>query len=143
MQKSIRIVANVKYNDHTEPILKSFNLLKLNDIFKINVLKFYYKYCHNLLPIYFQSINFLQRTDLYSYQTRFMLQINKTRTKLAETSIRYTLPKLVNDTTSLILEKIFSHSLQGFISYTKQYYISLHSFNCNIDNCYICHGLYK
>ena len=84
-------------------------------------------------------INFLQRTDLHSYQTRsrFMLQINKTRTKLAETSIRYTLPKLVNDTTSVILEKIFSHSLQGFISYIKQYYISLYSFNCNIDNCYI------
>ena len=41
-KKSIRIVANVKYNDHTEPILKSFNLLKLNEIFKINVLKFYY-----------------------------------------------------------------------------------------------------
>ena len=141
-KKSIRIVANVKYNDHTEPILKSFSLLKLNDIFKINVLKFYYKYCHNLLPIYFQSINFLQRTDLHSYQTRsrFMLQINKTRTKLAETSIRYTLPKLVNDTTSVILEKNFSHSLQGFISYIKQYYISLYSFNCNIDNCCICHG---
>ena len=44
-----------------------------------------------------------------------MLQINKTRTKLADTSIRYTLPKLVNDTTSLIMEKNFSHSLQGFI----------------------------
>ena len=32
-KQSIRIVANVKYNDHTEPILKSFNLLKLNEIF--------------------------------------------------------------------------------------------------------------
>ena len=34
-----------------------------------------------------------------------MLQINKTRAKLAETTIRYTLPKLVNHTTSLILGK--------------------------------------
>ena len=69
-----------------------------------------------------------------------MLQINRNRTKLAETFIRCTLPKLVNDTTSLIMEKNFSHSLQGFISYIKQYYISLYSFNCNINICYICHG---
>ena len=33
-----------KYNAHTEPLFKSLNLLKVEDIFKIKILKFYYKY---------------------------------------------------------------------------------------------------
>ena len=63
-------------NENTEPIFKSFNLLKLNEIilFKINVLNFYYKYCHNLLPIYFQSIDFLQRTDLHTHTHTLFVQ---------------------------------------------------------------------
>ena len=140
-RKTIRAVANSNYNDHTEPILKSFNLLKFDDILKITHLKFYFKYCHNLLPLYFQSIKFIQRTECHDYPTRsrFMLQISKTRTKLAEKSIRYTIPKLVNDTTPVILDKIFIHSLQGFCFYIKTNFIDSYSYDCNIENCYICH----
>ncbi len=37
-----------KYNAHTEPLFKT--LLKIDDMLKLNELKFYYKYEHDKLP---------------------------------------------------------------------------------------------
>ena len=55
LQKKARIVGNIRYNDHTEPVFKLLNLLKLGNIYKQILLKFYYNYCHETLPFYFQS----------------------------------------------------------------------------------------
>ncbi len=42
-KRVIRIINLSKHNDHTEPIFKKLKLLKLEDILKLNELKFYYK----------------------------------------------------------------------------------------------------
>ena len=71
-KKAIRIITNRKYNDHTEPIFKSLNLLKLNDIFKLSVLKFYYNYCNDLLPKYFKNqFHLVHRYSFYAYNIRY------------------------------------------------------------------------
>ena len=36
-----------KYIAHTESLFKSLKLLKIQDIYVLTVLKFYYKHCHN------------------------------------------------------------------------------------------------
>ena len=33
-----------KYNSHTEPLFKKLHMLKVEDIFKLNQLKFFYKF---------------------------------------------------------------------------------------------------
>ena len=43
-----------KYHAHTEPLFKSLNLLKVEDIFKIKILKFYYKYSQKNITALFQ-----------------------------------------------------------------------------------------
>ncbi len=51
LQKRIVRILNIsKYNAHTEPIFKILSLLKVNDILKLQELKFHYKYENNLLP---------------------------------------------------------------------------------------------
>ena len=40
-KRAIRIITDSKYNSHTEPLLKSLNILKINDIFTIQYLKFF------------------------------------------------------------------------------------------------------
>ena len=40
-KRAVRIITLNKYNAHTEPILKSLGLLKVNDIFTLQCLKFY------------------------------------------------------------------------------------------------------
>ncbi len=43
-KRVIWIIYLSKYNAHTEPIFKELKLLKLNDILKLQELKFYYKF---------------------------------------------------------------------------------------------------
>ena len=40
-KRAIRIITDSKYNSHTEPLLKSLNILKINDIFTIQFLTFF------------------------------------------------------------------------------------------------------
>ena len=49
-KKAVRIITNKKYNSHTDPIFKSLNYLKVDDIYEVNVLKFCLNYCHLLAP---------------------------------------------------------------------------------------------
>ena len=47
VQKAVWIITCSKYNTHTEPLLKALNLLKIEDIMKINALKLYYRHKQN------------------------------------------------------------------------------------------------
>ena len=100
-KKAVRIITNSKYNSHTEPIFKSMCFLKIQDIYCLNVLKFYYQYCNGQLPSYLQSFNFKARQDIHGYNTRNKnkLDLNRTETKKAENSLRTVVPRIVNKTT--------------------------------------------
>ena len=139
-KKAVRVISCSKFNAHTDPIFKKLSLLKVSDIYNVSILKFYYNYCHGQLPFYLQSFVFNRRSDVHSYETRnkLALNTNKVNTKSAEQSITNVTPKLINDTPSIITDKIFTHSLQGFTSYAKQYYINLYNNECQIDDCFIC-----
>ena len=139
-KKAIRTITKSKYNEHTEPLFKMLNLLKIQDLFKLTVLKFYYNKCHTLLPAYFQAFNLSQRASHHPYniRTKFMLHINKTNKKLSDIALRNMLPKLINETDSIILDKIFTHSFHEYTFYVKQYMINNYNAACTIDNCYIC-----
>ena len=68
MQKrALRIITCSKYNAHTMPILKDLNLLKIEDIFKLHQLKFYYKLVNKQLPAYFDSITCVRNNERYHY----------------------------------------------------------------------------
>ena len=51
-KRYVRIITCSKYNAHTEPLLKTLNLLKIEDIMKRKALKLYYRYKQNELPKY-------------------------------------------------------------------------------------------
>ena len=139
-KKAIRVITNSKFNDHTEPLFKGLNLLKLPDIFEVTVLKFYHNYCHVQLPLCFQSVAFSQRLDMHHYNIRskYLLYTLRTKTRMGENSFRYFLPKIINQTIPEILDKVFSHSLQGFALYVKQNYISRYNTDCSLEHCYVC-----
>ena len=67
-KKAVRVICKSKYN---EPLLKSTNLLKVTDIFKINTLKFIYKYRNDKLPDYFYGmLDDVQIETNHDYNTR-------------------------------------------------------------------------
>ena len=109
MQKRIiRIITCSKYNAHASPLFKSLRILTLDDMLRLNTLKFYYKYLHNELPPYFYSFNIREQGDRHTYDTRNsgQLQVEMTRTEYADKRLRIYLPTLVNDTPTDILAMI-------------------------------------
>ena len=49
-KRAIRTICKHKYRDHTEPLFKKENILKINDVFKLHVNLFMYDYRQNHLP---------------------------------------------------------------------------------------------
>ena len=70
LQKRIlRILADSKYNAHTEPLLKELRSLKVKDIFNVQCLKFWYKFVNGTLPDHFRQM-FTFNQDIYDIETR-------------------------------------------------------------------------
>ena len=136
-KKAVRIIANSKYNAHTEPLFKSLNILKIKDTFNLKLLKLYHNYINNKLPSYIQSIDFSLQNQ-HTYNTRHRQVIHIIRHEFARKTLRYTLPKLLYNTPTIVTDKLYTHSIQGFSSYVKKYYISNYIVICSIPNCYIC-----
>ena len=68
-KRALRIKTNSKYNAHTEPIFKYLKWLKLDGIFDIQCMKFFYKFTNNTLPKYFHSL-FKYNRKIYEIVTR-------------------------------------------------------------------------
>ena len=54
-KKAIRLISNSSYISHTNPLFIQHKLLKIGDLFKLKLLKLYYKLSCKLLPSYFDK----------------------------------------------------------------------------------------
>ena len=138
-KRAVRIITCSKHNAHTEPLLKTLNLLKIEDIMKTKALKLYYRYKQNELPKYFESM-FTESNDNHSRDTRHksLLYQLPTKTSTGRLCIRHYIPELLSKTPECITEKLDTHSFSGFSNYMKNFYIRNYNENCLIENCYIC-----
>ena len=66
---AMRAITCSKYNAHTEPIFAKLKLLKFEDIYKVALLKFFYRYTNNSLPKYFDNF-FKQKYLTHDHDTR-------------------------------------------------------------------------
>ena len=97
-KRVIRSIGNVGYLAHTKDLFRKFNVLRCEDLFKINVYKFMYKLMNNLLPCHIKSyFNMQQVTHTYSTRQVGNLAITKYKTELYSKSIRILGPKLWNN----------------------------------------------
>ena len=139
---AIRVITNAKYNAHTEPLFKKLSILKIHDIYKVCCLKFFYKYEHKQLPVYFDKM-FDTKEASHGYDTRYKddSQTCVPRTVSAERAVRYAVPVTLNDIPENISEKIYTHSLDGISRYAKNDYCQNYRSFCCIRNCYICNSI--
>ena len=54
-KRALRIISDNKFNAHTEPTCRAERLLKVKEIYRLEIYKFYYKVINNHLPHYFQD----------------------------------------------------------------------------------------
>ena len=137
-KKAVRIIYKERLLSHTDPIFKNLNLLKINDIYRLQLLKLYFKCKQNLLPVYFDSFDLTPNCRVHQHNTRNINKMHEpyVRHAFAKTCSRYELPIFVNKTSPSIIEKVNTHSFKGFCTYTTNYFIDNYSTTCDILNCY-------
>ena len=96
-KRVIRIISRANYNSHTNPLFKHLRILKLDDIYKLQVAKIIFKYKQNGLPNPIQSL-FVTNYDVHNRNTRqsHNLRVQKPRTTLATQNISSKGPQIWN-----------------------------------------------
>ena len=138
-KRAVRHITCSRYNAHTTPLFSELQLLKLEDIFKIALLKFHFKYENGLLPAYFNNM-FLPITVEHGHDTRQRDQDRPQRPKKSSTdkTIRYYMPVFLESIPDSIKEKTLTHCIQGFVAYAKYIFINNYIFECVDPNCFPC-----
>jgi len=142
LKKIIRNIHVAKYNAHTDSLYKSLNLLKIADLFKIKMLKLYYKYEKNDLPSNLLNLQITPNSEFHNYETRHRndIHLQRFRYKYTKNCIRYKISEYINNLPDIVTSRIHSHSI-AFIS--QQYKILLieeYRIICQIPHCYVCNN---
>ena len=107
IQKSaVIIIYNRGYLTHNKPIFKTLKLLKIDDLYKLTLLKFYYNLSYNLLPSYFNCYLKVTNDDLpCQYALR---QSTSTNTTTNDTTCFYRVEYLTSIDTVI---KLYTHTI--------------------------------
>ena len=137
-KRAVRIMCNGKYNAHSEPLFKENKLLKIEDTFKLNCLKFYHKFLNKNAPKFFKYI-FRRNSDVHSYETRNRDRPHKFPYNREGSSkrIRHYIPNLVHSWSMEIRGKLQSLDLKQFACYYELCIINSYQATCTIQRCYI------
>ena len=98
-KKVVRIIAGAHHNAHTAPIFRNMSLLKLEDIYKLQVSRYVFSYIAGLLPPALSQL-FTLSQDTHGHSTRHALthklRVQKTRTVAASQCIHQKGPLIWN-----------------------------------------------
>ena len=136
-KKAVRVVANRPYIAHTDPIFNKYTLIKIHDLYKLQLYKLFYRLCNNLLPLYFNS--FFPTVNRTNYNLRNeSIKLPMTRRTFYVQSTKYQLHLLLRTTLHKYSELADTSSLYAYTSRIKTHLVSGYNPNCVIPNCYVC-----
>jgi len=131
LKRPIRIIANAKYNAHTEPLYKKYRCLKFEDLRNLKELKFYHNWKRGVLPRYFDTMITVGREEN-------RLRVPMHRHEFFKLGLRYSIVNTVNSTPRHLMCLTSTHSIKAFSNRLKDYFIDQYSTYCVIPNCYVC-----
>ena len=109
-KKAIRLITHSKYIAHMNPLFKRFQLLKIVDIFKLKVLKFYYNLYHGLIAVYFNVFLYFITREPPRVLRNPLIHQPVLRTKYAECNLLFQLINVIsslkNNSCDTILKKV-------------------------------------
>jgi hypothetical protein len=123
LQKTtMRIIANVKYNDHSSPLFKNLNILKLEDIYKLKVANYMYAFNKQILPSPLMNI-ILFNSNMHEHNTRNKENphINARRTIITSNSLRHKGPEIWYQISEIVKSK---KTIESFIKNLKKHMIT-------------------
>ena len=146
-KKSIRLITGSQYLAHSEPLFKELELLKIEDLYKLKILKFSYNLSYGLLPSYINCyldvLNVMPCGYELRQNARPKIILPRIRLIFTESCLLYQLIKLLNCTQTNnpeILEKIHekTHTYFEFNFNVTRIYLSTYTYECTMPNCFKC-----
>ena len=106
-KKSIRLITGREYLAQSEPLFKELELLKIEDLYKLKIKKFYYNLSYGLLPSYFNCyFDVLNVNTPCGYTLRQgarpKIRMPRTRLIFTESCLLYKLIKVIHCTQTII-----------------------------------------
>ena len=140
-KRAIRNISKSNFRAHTEPLFKEYNLLKVQDIYYIAVLKFYFKLVNNHLPHYFNNftLQFSAEHQHYNFRNPTRL-LPKNKHEFPRQSLRYRLIVTLNETSDDILKMATTQSQKCFTKFIRERIVAGYSYTCNLVICRTCDG---
>ena len=116
---------------HTQPLMEQLDIFSVPDMLLWHSMKFYYKYKRNEVPHCFATQG---STHHYNTRQRDDIRTNRVRINLTEKCHRNYLPKTINSIPNQILNRIDTHSTDGFASAVKHHLMSKYGMECQHVN---------
>ncbi len=90
--------------------------------------------------MYLYNLPFVQNADRHNRFTvaRENLYMMRPKHEYGRYCIRYRIPLIVNESPPAIINKIDTHSLEGFSKYIKINILESYNKDCTIQNCKVC-----
>ena len=138
-KRAIRNISKSDFRAHTEPLFKEHNLLKVQDIYHMAILKFYSKLINDNLPNYFESFTpqFSAGHQHYNFRNPSRL-LPKIKHEFPKQSLRYKLISTINETSNELLEMAKTLSQKIFINFIKKEIVTGYSYTCELLICHVC-----
>ena len=120
-KKAIRIVRNVPYLEHTAPIFRELRILKVEDLFKMQILVYMYDTIHNNSDDTLLN-SLISHADRHAYNTRY--------------SNMYVVPRLLKSTSRHSIEYLGIRAWNALPSYAKDS-TNIKQFKFRVRNLYL------
>ena len=134
--ESVRILAFEPYISHSMPIFKDLKILQLEDLYTMQLYKFYYKNTNNLLPSYFSSFTPFYNNHDHNLRNN-ILRLPMTRHEYFVQCTKYQLLKLIRETPQDDLNRCTQLNINQFSGYFKYSIINNYNPLCNLKKCYV------
>ena len=136
-KRSIRSIAAVKFNAHTDPIFKRLNVLKIDDLRKLCEFTFYYNFVNGRLPEYFESFISFGQHGLAG-RSGHRLLVPAHRHRFFQSSLRYSITSTINSCPKQLCHRCLTHSQKSASQHFKSNILTSYNDLCTIPNCHIC-----
>ena len=136
------IISNSKFKSHTEPICKTLNLLKVQNIYQLAIFKFYFKLINDGLPHYFDNFipTFSVGSAHYNLRNPCRLLPN-IKHEFPRQSLRYNLIVTLNEASKCTIDSAKILPINQYTFGIKKSMIDNYNHICEIPNCYICQNI--
>jgi len=140
-KRALRTITSSNYISHTEPLCKELGLIKVTDMFRLAIWKFYFKLMNNTLPSYFESFKpVLPPICNFHEIRRPNFHLPDIKHEFAKCSLKYCLINILNNEKAsiVITSKVHTHSFLAFKLFLKYNVLNSYQEFCIVMNCESC-----